>query len=60
MYITTYFRFLQKYLKLHKFATINCNFKKINYVRHPLSSNVHTYYCFSQNRVSMTMTMTMK
>ena len=36
MYITAYSRFL----------TINCNFEKINYVRHPLSSNVHTYTFF--------------
>ena len=33
--------YLQKNRKLHKIATTNSNFEKINYVRHASLSNVH-------------------
>ena len=43
--------YLQKNRKLHKFATTNRNFEKINYVRHALLCNVHNISIFSQIRL---------
>ena len=35
--------YLQKYRKLHKFATTNNKYEKINIVRHASLYNVHVY-----------------
>ena len=32
--------YFQKYVKLYKYATINCNFEKDAYFRHALSHNL--------------------
>ena len=39
-------------IKLHKFATTNSNFLKINSFRHASSYNVHIYINFKQNRAN--------
>ena len=38
---TVHTKLFAKIAKLHKFATINSNFKKSNYFRHASSYNVH-------------------
>ena len=49
--------YLKKHRKLHKFATSNNTFKKMDYYRHALSYRVHGYqfpaksgYLVNQNR----------
>ena len=46
--------YLQKYLKLHKFATTKNNFDKNDHVRHASSYNVHGIN-FQLNRISRSM-----
>ena len=36
-------KLFEKYRKLHKFATTNSNFAKIDYFRHASSDTVHVY-----------------